>query len=51
MLANQKIWGSILGQGVIFLVFLYKFTQVFTQIFQNKTGVENTRYTREIELT
>ena len=52
MLANQKVWGSILGQGVInFLLFLYEFTRVFTQKLQSKTGVANTRCTREMELT
>ena len=51
MLANQKIWGSILGEGVIFLVFLYKFIRGFTQKLQGKTGVKNMSYTREMKLT
>ena len=51
MLVNQKVWGSILEQGSRFLVFIYKFTQVFTQKLQRKTHVENTRGAREMELT
>ena len=51
MLTNQKVRGSILGQGSTFFVFLYEFTRVFTQKLEGKTRVQNTRGTREIELT
>ena len=51
MLANQGVWGSILRQGNTFFLFLYEFTRVFTEKLQGKTRVENTRGTREMELT
>ena len=31
MLANQKVRGSILGQGSIFFLYLYEFTGVSTE--------------------
>ena len=51
LLANQKVRGSILGQGCTLFAFLYEFTRVFTQKLQGKTRVQNTRGTREMELT
>ena len=50
MVANQKVWGSILD-SVTFLLSFYEFTRVFTQKLQGKTRVQNTRGTREMELT
>ena len=50
MLANQKVRGSILQQCIVFVV-LYEFTRVFRQKLQGKTRVQNTRDTRERELT
>ena len=50
MLANPKVNGSILSQAEYFLV-LHECTQVFTQKLQDKTRVQNTRGTREMELT
>ena len=51
MVTNLKVRGSMLGQGCTFFVFLYEFTRVFTQKLQGKTPVQNTRGTREMELT
>ena len=50
MLANQKVWGLILGQGVIFYFPLGIYTSFNTEI-TSKTGVENMRCTREMKLT
>ena len=50
MLANPKVKGSILSQAELFLV-LHECTQVFTQKLQDKTRVQNTRGTQEMELT
>ena len=51
MLANQKVWGSILRQGK------HSFcgpAQIYTSFYREitrKTTVQNTRGTREMELT
>ena len=49
LLGNLKVWGSV--RQISVFVFLYKFTRVFTQKSQLKTQVQNTRGTREMELT
>ena len=50
MLPSPKVKGSILSQAEHFLV-LHECTRVFTQKLQDKTRVQNTRGTREMELT
>ena len=51
MLANLKVRGSILSLAELFFVVMHKFTRVFTEKKQGKTGVQITRGTREMEQT
>ena len=48
MLANQKVWGSILSQGMTFLFCPVLIYTNFTKELQGKTGVKNTGGTREM---
>ena len=51
MLANLKVRGSILSLAEHFFVVMHEFTRVFIEKIQGKTEVQNTRGTREMELT
>ena len=49
MLGNQKIWGSIISQGVPFLccpVLIY--TSFYTEITRENTNSKHGRYTRNV---
>ena len=48
MLANQKVWGSIIGQGMPFLFCYVLIYTSFTPKLQGKTRVNNTGGTREM---
>ena len=50
MQANLKVWGSKLRQGSIFSFQVRIYTSFYTEI-KGKTRVQNTRGTREMELT
>ena len=47
MLVNQKVWGSILGQGSHFVCsHLRIYTSIYTEITREYTSSKHERYTR-----